>query len=264
MSLLPGLFMLPMPFVLLLVLGVVIGVRGRVGRIMVVTATTALLILSLPATGKLALMGMLGGVSQLKRISEGGFGAVVVPLAGVFADSNGRWWLTRPTVRRTSRGWSLAREFGVPLMLSGGVVRPGERSEASVAYEFLQRFGGTHTVTIIVDESARNSAETALAVGRLSAEWSKRRVILVSDEAHLPRMSAAIRHQGLVVCAVATSSALSTGLAWTDFVPSARGFVHAQRAAREAVAILWYAGNGWLILSDLLKPARDEQICDAG
>ena len=263
MSLLPGLVMLPMPFVLLLFIGVVVGLRRRVGRILVVTAAAALLCFSLPVTGKLALMGMLGGVSPLKRIAGGGFDAVVVPLAGVFADSNGRWWPRHPTIQRASRGWSLAREFGVPLVLSGGVVRPGERSEASVTYQFFQQIGDSLATEIIVEESARNSAGTALAVGEMSVDWQFRRIILVSDEAHLPRMSAAIRRQGLAVCAVATSSAVDAGLVWTDFVPSARGYGYAQQAVRETAAISWYALNGWLRLSDLLGPARGEQFCNA-
>jgi uncharacterized SAM-binding protein YcdF (DUF218 family) len=264
MSLLPGLLILPMPFVLLLVLGVVVGLRRPAGRRLAVTAAAALLILSLPATGKLVLMGMLGGVSPLKQIIGGKFDAVVVPLAGVFVDSNGRWWPTRRTMLRSSHGLSLARELGVPLVLSGGIVHRGERSEASVAYEFLSRAGDSQAVNIIVDESARNSAGTAFAVGKMSADWLFQRIILVSDESHLLRMSAAIRRQGLAVCAVATSSAVNVSLDWTNFVPSARGYSYAQRVVREMAAISWYALNGWLRLSDLHGPAPGEELCDTG
>lgn len=262
MSKIPGLLLLPMPLILLLMIGVFIGLRRRLGVWLVTVSASLLLLLSLPITGKLAQRVLSLGLSPLHELSVGPFDAVVVPLGGLFQDSTGAWWPKRRSITRAVRGWTLARQFYVPLILSGGSTKQNSPSEAEVTRGFLRQHMSALAAGVEIDPNALNSAGTAHYVARRAYGWNDRRIVLVTSESHMPRMTATLRRIGVSVCAVPVS--ISNEIEWGDLVPSARGYSHARRAAREYAAIAWYYWNDWLHLENLFARRSGEEACAMG
>ena len=226
---------------------------------MVVLSTILLLLLSLPITGKLAQRVLNYGLSPLHAVSNGQFGAVVVPLGGLFQDSAGKWWPKERSVLRSVQGLKLAKKLSAPLILSGGRTAPNAPAEAEVTRDFLESFGAPLPIGIEIDRGALNSFGTANYIANRSVSWENKRVVLVTNESHLPRMTAVLRKNGVSVCVVPVS--VSTEIKWSDLVPSTRGYLYAQRVARELAAIVWYHWNDLLHFEDLYKPLPGEEVC---
>ena len=99
--------------------------------------------------------------------------------------------------RRVARAVELYRAGGAPLLvLSGG--GSGPVSEASIMRD-LARAAGVPEPALLCEPHSRNTVENAVNTSRLLRERGLTRVILVSDQAHLPRAALLFRLVGLEV-----------------------------------------------------------------
>ena len=245
----------PMPGVWLAFAGSLI-CRRRFGRAVLATGIVLLVIGSLPVTGQAMLAVLASGAPRYEsgRTDPATLDAVVVPLAGAFGDSAGRWWPLPRSIVRTVRGQHLQSETGLPLMVLGGAPLPGQTEPEALAVQRLIKLAPD----VSVESTARDSYETAQAVAaqlaRMPLPDRPRRVLLVTSGPHVMRMSASLRRFGVGVVAAPTAYVGDLRLLRADildFVPSARGMSGVRAAMREFVGIGWYLVTGRIRLRDL-------------
>lgn len=99
--------------------------------------------------------------------------------------------------RRLDRGISLFLAGAAPLMLlSGGGTGPVPESEAMRRMALAR---GVPDAALLVESGSHDTAENAWEVARLLRPRGGRRVLLVSDRAHLPRAALLFHLAGLCV-----------------------------------------------------------------
>ena len=83
------------------------------------------------------------------------------------------------------------------LLVSGGIVGPPPAEARAMREMALSR--GVAAERIVLEDMARNTFENAVYAGRIIRERQWRRVIIVTDEYHLPRALYVFRYLGLKV-----------------------------------------------------------------
>lgn len=208
-----------------------------------------LLICLIPATAKFLEAPFPRAAPEWLASTDEPFDAVVVPTGGAFLDPTGEPWPTNSSIRRVTLAASLAREFGVPLVVSGGMPSP-ERvpfSEAEVVVDRLE----LDRNAVLIDPDARTSYETAQNVAKMLLPRGQRRVLLVTDVLHLPRMAASLRAAGFLVYAETFGLSRDHPITAEDFIPSNRGMSFSRRIMGEYAAIIGYLALGRFSVDDL-------------
>ena len=173
--------------------------------------------------------------------------AILVPSGGIFDDGTGRWWPTSLSARRLTLGLRHQERLGLPLIISGGSPKADQPPEA----ETLAEHFGLRAPEVLIEPTARNTSETAEAVAAMLIDKPAPRVILVTSTSHITRTSAALRHHGIEVLAVATGRSWRKAENTPNFLPSALGLKITQAAFWEYMGIAWYLVTGRLDLRDL-------------
>jgi uncharacterized SAM-binding protein YcdF (DUF218 family) len=191
--------------------------------------------------------------------------AVLVPTGGIFYALDVGWWPSDSSVERLGKALAVQAELKaagraeVPLLVVGGTGNPPPApAEADI---LLRRYPDVPASTI-VETKALNTAETALAVRRIlgqERESADTPVVVVTDEYHAARMAASLRASRIVPLLRSTREAALYGIAWNDFVPSARGFDMTSHAIHSWAGLAWYLATDQFTLDDLLwgNPASD-------
>lgn len=102
-----------------------------------------------------------------------------------------------PLRRRLERAIALYRAGAAPLLvLSGGGAGPVPEAEIMAR---LARGAGVPEAALVIEAGSRNTVENARHCARLLRPRGVRRVLLVSDRAHLPRATLLFRLAGFRV-----------------------------------------------------------------
>jgi uncharacterized SAM-binding protein YcdF (DUF218 family) len=241
---------LPMPILVLLLIGLVMWSRRGMSFVLMGGATVAFLGLSMPMTAAWLERPLSDAAPRFDPEAVRDAVAIVVPTAGVFADSQGGWWPSSGSVRRAVAGQALAERTGLPMVLIGGSPRGEAESEAvSVASQL-----GLTGPMVLVETDANNSSETATAARTMADRLGGSHVVLVTSPAHVARMAASLRHAGLEVSAHASAPILPPRQplgALAPYLPSAEGLSHSRAVMHEYIGILWYLLNGDIAMADL-------------
>lgn len=173
----------------------------RWGRGLVLAGLVWLVVWSLPVVSE-ALRGVIEAqagersLSQLPRAS-----AAVVLGGGV----SGARWPQRPDPdlgRGADRVWHAARLYHAGkaplLVLSGGVVRTGDESEALAMRELLLALG-VPAAAILLEDGSDNTASNAARTAQLLRSRGLERPLLVTSALHMPRARAQFERAGLAV-----------------------------------------------------------------
>jgi len=177
--------------------------------------------------------------------------AIVIPTGGLERDSRGAWRPRLQTHQRVELGLTVQSQTGLPLIIVGGVRERGGPPESEVAVA-ENKLSSSNT---IVENTAKNSAETGLAVAAImsaDARWSgsshtRARVILVTSYHHIPRMAATLRSNGLEVFAAPVDPGSMPAFPFFLSVPHA----FRESALGECFGIAWYLVRRHFKLSDL-------------
>ncbi|HMN81900.1 MAG TPA: YdcF family protein [Burkholderiaceae bacterium] len=185
-------------------------------------------------------------VAQMMRAPDAP-GAVVVLGGGSRRDL--REWdgpevLKQGTLQRAVHGARVARWSGLPLLVSGGALQPGTRSEAELMTRLLRddlRLAPRWVESRSLDtrENARESASLLSAAGI-------RRVFLVTDALHMPRAIRMFERYGLAVVPVpsAFSGAAADQVRARIWLPSPEGLRLTTTALHEVVGLWWFRWVG--------------------
>lgn len=258
----------PIPLILLLALGVLIGRSQFLGRLFVTLATVMLIAVCLPSVGRMLERPLIGSAPIFDPESEAGDAAILVPTGGIYPDAAGTWWPASESVLRTAVGRKLRATTGLSLLLIGGRPRGETVSEAMVVARAMDLVDGNGTPVpgVFLETAAENSVETAAAAKPILDQLGVQHVVLITSPTHTARMSASLRHLGYQVSVHIdhdTPKLVEPLGAHEPFVPSLGGLLRSSRAVHEYVGIVWYLLNGYFTVSDLRQGAPVERAGEA-
>jgi uncharacterized SAM-binding protein YcdF (DUF218 family) len=235
-KLLTGLVLPPMGPLLLAIAGALLLRRSpRLGRVMLWSGLLALLALSLHPVSDLLLR--LAGDSQPVRMEEARTAQAVVILGCCVrreALEYGGDTLGRPALERVRYGAKLARDTGLPVLVSGGAVYGDTATEASLMRAVLEQ--ELNVPVRWAEDRSRNTHENA----QLSAAMLKRdgvkRVVLVTHGFHMRRARAEFVAAGLEVVPAPTLIPRFMIASPFDFLPSVGALQGSYYALHELLA----------------------------
>jgi uncharacterized SAM-binding protein YcdF (DUF218 family) len=223
--------------IVLVLLGVLAWRRWpRFGRALAAVGAATLWLASLPIVAN-ALVTALGGAKPLDADAARQADAIVILGGGVRPEAleyDGDT-LGRLTLERVRYGAWLARQTGLPVLVTGGAPEPGVRAEADLMREALEREYGLPVRW--ADARARNTRENAANAARMLAAENKRRVVLVMHGFDVRRATQQFEAAGLQVIAAPTQVPRWDELAVADFLPSAGALLTSSYALYEFLAL---------------------------
>jgi uncharacterized SAM-binding protein YcdF (DUF218 family) len=216
------------------------------GNAVIALALAALLMLSLPITGKNLLAGLEKGVKPLPAVVPEDIarkaGAIVVLGGGRYtsAPEYGADIVNRYTLERLRYAARLHRQTGLPVLVSGGSPFGEETSEAALMKSVLER--EFNVPVKWVEERSPDTLGNATASKAILAEAQIRTVLLVTHAWHMPRAEWAFVHAGLIAIPAPT---LFTKLSVAErrllgYLPSGRGLYLSSLALHEHLGLRWY------------------------
>lgn len=147
------------------------------------------------------------------------------------------------TLERVRYGAYLHRRTALPLLVTGGVVRP-ERSP--VAHQMQAALSNEFGVPVTwVEDSSRDTYENARNSQRLLRQHGIEKILLVTHAWHMRRAVAAFRGAGLDVTPAPTRFVTRPTPLLGDFLPSAGALQKSSFAIHEWLGIVWYAVLGY-------------------
>ncbi len=224
----------------------------RAGRGLAFVGAVSLWLFSLPLVAD-ALVVALGGAQPLDVAAARRADAIVILGGGVRPQAleYGGDTLGRLTLERVRYGAFLARQIGLPLLVTGGAPEPGVRAEADLMREALEREYG---VPVRWTESrSRNTRENAVNVAEILAVAGKRRVLLVMHAFDARRAKRMFKAAGLEVIAAPTQLPGPGRPEVADFLPSVAALATSHYSLYEALALARDAARRWL--SGVGKPS---------
>lgn len=143
------------------------------------------------------------------------------------------------SLARVVQGARVARESGLPILVSGGVLHVGKPAESVIMARILRDdFGLTPRW---VDDASLDTAENAAFSARLLADAHIDSVILVTDALHMRRSIRAFESAGLkVLPAPVGFSGREGGDSSLGWFPTITGSVRVWAATHEIIGSLWY------------------------
>mgnify|MGYP001544806571 CR=1 FL=1 len=153
------------------------------------------------------------------------------------------------TLMRVRYGAYLARASGLPLLVSGGVVRGDRVSEAALMAEALENSFGLRARW--VEGASRNTAENAMRTAEMLRAAGITRVLLVTHANHMLRASRQFSALGIDVLPApmrfinnlprdARSGDATGGPDIGDFLPNPEAALLARNALHERIGLIWY------------------------
>ena len=142
------------------------------------------------------------------------------------------------TLERIHGGARLARQTGLPVLVSSGKPDGFDPTEAEVMREVLVRDFGV--ISKWVEDASRNTVENAEFTARILIPQRVERIILVTSAFHMRRSRLAFERAGFVVLA-APINPISYSPLWRagDLVPNAPALLRSYYAFNEMGGILY-------------------------
>lgn len=237
-----GVLLPPVSLLLLALLGLWLARRprrvGRLGLALAFACVGLLLTLSVPAVAY-ALARTLEAPPLINSRAAAEAQAIVILAGGSSrgAPEYGGASLNTTTLQRVRYGANLARETGLPVLVSGGAPTGGI-AEAALMRDTLER--EFMVPARWVEDRSRTTAENARFSAALLRDAGISRVALVTTAMHVPRAAAAFEAAGLRVVPAPTGYFGQAGFRWTHLVPRPEGIALSYRALREWLAIAVY------------------------
>lgn len=234
----------PVNLLVVIGLGLVLA-RGRrrgLGMGLVVAGFLALVALAVPATSRGLLMALEDGLPTTPPADAPPQAIVVLAGDDLHAAPGGLIGppdLGAVTLQRVRAGVRLHRRTGLPVLVSGGVIRPGdppigETMALVMAAEFA-------TPAQWVEARSRTTWENALFTADMLRGAGVGSVYVVTNAWHMRRSLLAFRPAGLRATAAPSHYTGPERLDAASFVPSAHAWGDSGFALHEWIGLVWYA-----------------------
>lgn len=182
-------------------------------------------------------------MTEIQAAASGPPAAIVILSAGrrVYAPEFGGETADEITLERVRYGARLARETGLPVLVSGGSTRGEAVSLAALMAEVLRADYGIETKW--QESRSTTTAENAIYSAEILKGAGINRIILVTHAWHMKRAYAAFAANGVSVIAAPTAFyGRPVGRSWSYYLePNMRAFRNAGYAIHEIVGFYWYA-----------------------
>jgi uncharacterized SAM-binding protein YcdF (DUF218 family) len=229
----------PTGLLLLALMGLaLIGRHPRTGRAMAAAATMALLVLSTPLVSN-QLIRLLDDSPPLDLAQVRSAQAIVIPGGGVRPNALefGGDTLGRLTLERVRYGARVAKQTGLPVLVTGGSVLGDSETEAKLMRDALDNEFGV-TVRWIEDRS-RNTRQNAEFSAAILRAQGIRRVVLVMHSFDMPRARSEFARVGIATIPAPTGIPSDT-IDWpSDVFPGIGGLQASYYACYEWAALTW-------------------------
>jgi uncharacterized SAM-binding protein YcdF (DUF218 family) len=143
--------------------------------------------------------------------------------------------LSAPSLARTRYGAKLAKEFKLPILVTGGQVFGGQPEAEVMAATLASEFG---VPPRWIEKHSRNTAENARFSAELLQADKIRTVILVTDNTHMRRALAHCEAAGLLCYSGPVSIASHVSDSWIEQLPNAGAMQTSSVALHELLANL--------------------------
>jgi uncharacterized SAM-binding protein YcdF (DUF218 family) len=201
-----------------------------------------LIVLSLPATaGFLAETLETDPVLTPKKITGFRPQAIVVIGGGGLSGNEYQqgWTVNPPTLVRLRYAAKLARDTGLPILVSGGKASKEEKhSEAQNMTDILQK--EFNVPVTWQEEESRTTAENALYSRKILQAAAVDKILLVTQAYHMRRAAWAFRNVGFEVLPAPTAFVKDTTPGALNFIPSAKGMERSFLVCHEYLGLFWY------------------------
>ena len=236
----------PAVLFILALLGLIVGLRfRRTGQALHITAALTLLLLSLPIVAHTLVRSLEAEIAAAPAPVGAAPGAIVILSAGVQATdfAGTRLNVDELTLDRLRRGAALHRETGIPILLSGGIPRPGGRALADLMATSLRSDFGIEPHWL--ETASRTTAENALYSAQILHVENIERIFLVTQSWHLLRAMVEFQRYGIEVFPVAAGYEIVHGqFTILHLIPSASALLRSRFAIHEYIGRAWYALQG--------------------
>ncbi len=223
--------------------------RRRVGRRLLGLGLGGLVLLSVPMVSGWLIASLEGGL-PVRADTHDPPGAVVilsgdqVELAQDLGQADGLdgYEVGRLTLEREVAGARAARATGLPVLVSGGVIRPGAPSLAALMARSLHDdFGVTPRWLEAGSQDTWENAADSATVLRTAGIGT---VYVVTHAWHMRRALIAFRAAGLHAVAFPVDAARAPRLELRSFVPRIAAWQESFWALHEWIGCAWYALHG--------------------
>lgn len=232
------------PFGLFLLMAagwLMIGRYRRLGRALFAAGLLALYLLSTPYVGSLLLRSFQFYQALPLDRPLAGVGAIVILGAGLRreAPEYGGDTVGGLTLERIRYGAKLHRKSGLPVLVTGGAVRPTERPVGIAMQESLSQDFAVPVKW--VESEAKNTYGNAKFSFEILRSAGIVKIYLVTHAWHMPRARTVFEAVGLQVIPAPTGFLAKPTLELGAFVASASGLLMSYYAIHEGVGYLWYS-----------------------
>jgi uncharacterized SAM-binding protein YcdF (DUF218 family) len=219
--------------------------RRTLGAVVVGFALVTLFVMSVPLIGK-RLMMQLEAPFHTAVVTPDKPGAnvqaIVILGGGRYSDAPeyGGDTVNHYTLERLRYGARLARQTGLPVLVSGGSVFGEDRSEAALMQQTLEREFGIKVKWI--EDKSRTTFENAQRTKAVLAEAGIRHVYLVTHAFHMARAQWAFVNAGMdgVPAPMGFTTIDKGDLGPLGYIPNANGLHHSALALRERLGLYCY------------------------
>lgn len=218
---------------------IIAGRRPRLGRITAFVGIVLIALLSLPAVAGF-LVRCLDTTPAFDPAHTNGAQAIVILGGGArnYAPEYGGVTLSTLSLERVRYGARLARETGLPVLVSGGRVDPEAPIEAYLMRDALTREYGV--AVRWVEARSKNTRENAVDSAALLKRSGVTRVILVVHSFDVPRARREFIAAGIVPIMAPTGIPPPIPTEVGDFLPSVHGLEESYWALYEILANALY------------------------
>jgi uncharacterized SAM-binding protein YcdF (DUF218 family) len=217
----------------------------RIRRAIIGLTLGSLLVLSLPITAGLLITSLERGLPLVPP--PGHPPAAIVILSADAARSPGGKVSVGPlTLERLRAGARLARKVGLPILVTGGSLRPGETPIAELMAQSLSEDFGTPATWI--ESASKDTWENARFSAVILREHHIRSIYLVTAAWHMQRALIAFSPYHLTVVAAPTHldrPPSLPSLKWGAFVPEDSAWSMSYFALHEWLGSLYYELRRW-------------------
>ena len=227
----------PNSLVYLALLGLLLarGRRGRAGFTVGLAALAGMVVLGMPATSKALLVSLEGG--EAPPATEAPQAIVILSAE---ADRTPDGLEPGPlTLQRLLAGARLWQRTHLPVLVSGGVLEPGEAPVATVMARVLER--DFHVPVRWVEGRSRTTWENASDSAAILLPEGVRSVYLVTHAWHERRSVLSFRHFGLAPTVAAVPADVVAG----GFLPTSTGWERSFHALHEWLGLAVYSVRAW-------------------
>ena len=218
--------------------------RRRAGRVLLGVGLAGLAILSLPLVSGLLIVSLEGGLPQDGDDTDPPQAIVILSADMVPVSVHGGVAFTVGglTLERERAGAALARRVGLPVLVSGGRIRPGAPSLAALMALSLRADFGIAPQWL--EERSTDTWENAARSAEILRDAGIGRVYLVTHAWHMRRALIAFRAAGLNAVPAPALPDIAPRLVFSEFVPHVSSWQVSYWALHEWIGCAWYALRG--------------------